>query len=138
MDHYKLCISYPPGKPVTREQLYCYLRQLAKDLCRDKPRIIWTQSVEPSKEETFFTHGLSDGKSQIILDACFWNGCLHFTMCYTKDGKIIFQAQETNGDHNDPNHIIHLYLKVKAALCPSHNGSNDLNKIIYTIGDLPI
>ena len=110
MNERKLRITSTPDQFISREQVTCYVRQLCTDLRRSSPLIKWEKDAERGKDH-FFTNALSEGSRLEIHP--YLNGV---TMCYTKHGKMVYTANESNGNQYEDTHLAGLYRLVSTSV----------------------
>ena len=100
-----LTITCTEGNEVTKKQHSCFIHNLIEDISKEKPLIQWRRSN--SKEGIVYcSNGLSEGTLMTLRMLTDKPG-VEFT--YSRYGKILYSAVETNGDINYKNlaHLLH-------------------------------
>ena len=106
-----LTITCTEGNEVTKKQHGCFIRNLIEDLSKEKPLIQWRRSN--SKDGiVYYSNGLSEGTLMTLRMRTDKTG-VEFT--YSRYGKILYSAVETDGDINYKN-LAHLLHKVTCAV----------------------
>lgn len=109
-----LAITCTEGNDVTKKQHSCFIHNLIADAMRPKPLIIWKRDpkVEPGTR-AYYTNGLATG-TLITLRGLDNQPGVEFT--YSRHGKLIYSAIETDGDVNCDMHLTMLLHKVTCAV----------------------
>ena len=106
-----LTITYTDGEEVTKTQHICFVHNLIADISKDKPLIQWRRSN--GKEGIIYcSNGLAEGTLMTLRMLTDKPG-VEFT--YSRHGKLLYSAVETNGDVNRKN-LTHLLHKVTCAV----------------------
>lgn len=106
-----LTITCTDGEEVTKPQHFCFVHNLIADIKRDKPLIQWRRSN--SKDGIIYcSTGLAEGTLMTLRMLTDKPG-VEFT--YSRHGKLLYSAVETNGDVNRKN-LAHLLHKVTCAV----------------------
>lgn len=106
-----LTITYTDGEEVTKTQHICFVHNLIADISKDKPLIQWRRSN--GKEGIIYcSNGLAEGTLMTLRMLTDKPG-VEFT--YSRHGKSLYSAVETNGDVNRKN-LTHLLHKVTCAV----------------------
>ena len=106
-----LTITCTDGEEVTKPQHFCFVHNLIADIKRDKPLIQWRRSN--SKDGIIYcSTGLAEGTLMTLRMLTDKPG-VEFT--YSRHGKLLYSAVETNGDVNRKN-LAHLLYKVTCAV----------------------
>ena len=113
MEHIQYLLN-APGGTVAKETALCFMQQLIKDIKSDQPQIRWYRDLD-AEWGTFFTHGLS-GDSYIQLKCHRSQKESMVCMSYAKDGKLVYNLLEFNGNPSMPTHLSHLYKWAKASV----------------------
>ena len=113
MDHIQYLLN-APGGTVAKETALCFMQQLIKDLKSEQPKIRWYRDLD-AEWGTFFTNGLS-GDSYIQLKCHRTPKKSMVCMSYAKDGKLVYNLLEFDGDSENPTNLSHLYKWVKASV----------------------
>ncbi len=104
-----LTITCAEGEDVTRKQHSCFVYNLMSDIMRPKPLIIWKRSPEAEPGEAYYTNGLAEG-TLITLRSIPDNSAVEFT--YSRHGKLLYTAVETQGDTRCDMHMTALLNRV--------------------------
>lgn len=106
-----LTIACADGDEVTKQQHICFVHNLIADISKPKPLIQWRRSN--SKDGIVYcSNGLSEGTLMTLRMLTDTPG-VEFT--YSRHGKLLYSAVETNGDVNCKN-LAHLLHKVTCAV----------------------
>ncbi len=106
-----LTITCTDGEEVTKTQHFCFVHNLIADIKRDKPLIQWRRSN--SKDGIIYcSNGLAEGTLMTLRMLTDKPG-VEFT--YSRHGKLLYSAVETNGDINRKN-LTQLLHKVTCAV----------------------
>ena len=106
-----LKLTCSDDEPISKKQLLCFVHNLSADIIRQKPLITWFTSGP----NTFYTHGLAEG-TLIQLEA---NGQGEIKFTYSRHGKTVYTAIETNGQVGNLDHIATLYSRVSIMAAPA-------------------
>lgn len=112
-----LSINCSAGEAVTKQQLTCFVHQLIADAKRPQPLRTW--KCDPNAkigDNAYYTNGFSEG-TLITLRSCTNSPCVEFT--YTRRGKHIYTAVETNGNVECDTHLTALLNLVTRAVTMS-------------------
>lgn len=103
-----LTITCTEGNEVTKKQHTCFIHNLIADISKPKPLIQWRRSN--SKDGIVYcSNGLAEGTLMTLRMLTDKPGA-EFT--YSRHGKLIYTATETDGDVNCDMHLAHLLHKV--------------------------
>lgn len=106
-----LTITCAEGEEVTKKQHICFVHNLIADINKDKPLIQWRRSN--SKDGIIYcSTGLAEGTLMTLRMLTDKPG-VEFT--YSRHGKLLYSAVETNGDINRKN-LTQLLHKVTCAV----------------------
>lgn len=106
-----LTITCTDGEEVTKPQHFCFIHNLIADASKAKPLIHWRRSN--SKDGIIYcTNGLAEGTLMTLRMLTDKPG-VEFT--YSRHGKLLYSAVETNGDINRKN-LTQLLHKVTCAV----------------------
>lgn len=109
-----LTITCSEGEEVTKKQHSCFIHSLIADTKRPKPLITWKRDPEAKAgDNAYLTNGLAEGTLMTIRGLTDKPG-VEFT--YSRHGKLIYTATETDGDVNCDMHLTHLLHKVTCAV----------------------
>jgi hypothetical protein len=109
-----LSINCSAGETVTKQQLTCFVHQLIADAMRPQPLRTWKRDPNAKiGDNAYYTNGFSEG-TLITLRGCTDTSCVEFT--YTRQGKQIYTAVETNGNVECDMHLAALLHKVTRAV----------------------
>lgn len=103
-----LTITCTEGNEVTKKQHTCFIHNLVADISKGKPLIQWQRSNNKDGV-TYCSNGLAEGTLMTIRMLTDKPGA-EFT--YSRRGKLIYTATETDGDVNCDMHLAHLLHKV--------------------------
>lgn len=105
-----LTITCADGEEVTRKQHSCFVHNLVSDIMRPKPLIIWKRNPEAEPGvRSYYTNGLAEG-TLITLRSIPDNSGVEFT--YSRHGKLLYTAIETQGDTRCDMHMTALLHRV--------------------------
>lgn len=106
-----LTLNSTSGDEVTKKQHACFVHNLIADISKPKPLIQWRRSN--SKDGIVYcSNGLAEGTFMTLRSLTDKPG-VEFT--YSRHGKLLYSAVETNGDVNRKN-LTHLLHKVTCAV----------------------
>ena len=109
-----LTITCGEGEKVERKQHTCFVHNLIADTKRAKPLIVWKRAPKAEPDiNAYYSNGLSEGTLITIRGLTDKPG-VEFT--YSRHGKLIYTAIETDGDVNCDMHLSHLLHKVTCAV----------------------
>lgn len=103
-----LTITCTEGNDITKKQHTCFIHNLVADISKGKPLIQWRRS-NTKDGVTYCSNGLAEGTLMTIRMLTDKPGA-EFT--YSRRGKLIYTATETDGDVNCDMHLAHLLHKV--------------------------
>lgn len=107
-----LTLNCTAGEEVTKKQHSCFVHNLIADISKPKPLIQWRRSN--SKDGIMYcSNGLAEGTFMTLRMLTNKPGA-EFT--YSRHGKLIYTATETDGDVNCDMHLAHLLHKVTCAV----------------------
>ena len=113
MEHIQYLLN-APGNSIAKETALCFMQQLIKDLKSEHPKVRWYRDLD-AEWGTFFTNGLS-GDSYIQLKCHRSQKKSMVCMSYAKNGKLVYNLLEFNGNPSVPTHLSHLYKWIKASV----------------------
>ena len=103
-----LTITCTEGNEVTKKQHSCFIHSLITDISKAKPLIQWRRS-NAKDGVAYCSNGLAEGTLMTLRMLTDKPGA-EFT--YSRHGKLIYTATETDGDVNCDMHLAHLLHKV--------------------------
>lgn len=108
-----LTITCAEGETVERKQHTCFIHNLHADILKQKPLIQWRCEQTAQEGVTYCSNGLAEGTLMTLRELTDKSG-VEFT--YSRHGKIIYTAVETDGDTNCDMHLAALLHKVRFTL----------------------
>jgi hypothetical protein len=107
-----LTLNCTSGEEVTKKQHACFVHNLIADISKPKPLIQWRRSN--SKDGIVYcSNGLAEGTLMTLRMLTNKPGA---EITYSRHGKLIYTATETDGDVNCDMHLAHLLHKVNCAV----------------------